>query len=116
MSEILHSMAQWNWFGIAFVVLVVPASCLALHGLRMWSERPTKAERAARLPQFRHDYRYRNSITGLETPATPQPALVVVSAPPRKNVVAAHRDGLLEFRAPVPLEEILVRKAPRRQG
>lgn len=39
MRHLLHEMAQWNWGGIAFVVLILPASGYMTHLLRVWSMR-----------------------------------------------------------------------------
>lgn len=35
--HLLHGMAQWNWGGIAFVVLILPLSGLMTHFLRVWA-------------------------------------------------------------------------------
>lgn len=48
MMHVLHEMAQWNWGGIAFVVLILPASGYMTHLLRVWSMREPKAKEKPR--------------------------------------------------------------------
>lgn len=48
MRHLLHEMAQWNWGGIAFVVLILPASGYMTHLLRVWSMREPKVKEKPR--------------------------------------------------------------------
>lgn len=98
----MHQMAHWNWGGLLFVTLWLPATGLVTVGLRRWAEkneaaRPPHAPLSLRekvqmlrlaigwkkrntrplrpAPMVRWNYAFRNSVTGATSPAMPANAI-----------------------------------------